>query len=104
MKKVMVIIAVLALMTAGCASSMFGGGTQVTLKNTETAKIDLSDVVTELTEVYGDPVPVYRGYKNTEGEAHIIRDLHFSVNEYTTVVVSVVDDDVKGITTVTNQR
>ena len=98
MRKVMVVLVALALLT-GCGT--FGSGTKVTLKNTETKQIKLTDVVSELTEVYGDPVPHYRAYKNTEGDAHLIRDLHFQVDENTTIVVSVVDDEVKGIVTVT---
>ncbi len=101
MKKLLVIIVALAMLT-GCANSMFGNGAKIAVKNQETKRISLTAAIDELSEQYGAPTAHYRAYKSTEGEAHVIKDLYYTSNDgHTVVTVTVIDDEVKQIITTT---
>ena len=101
MKKLLVILVALAMLT-GCSAGMFNGGAKIAVKNQETQRISLTDALGELNTQYGEPVPHYRAYKNAKGEAHIIKDLYYTSDDGNTrVIVTVIDDDVKQIVTTT---
>ncbi len=99
MKKLLVIVVALAMLT-GCSAGMFNGGAKIAVKNQETKRISLTAAIDELSEQYGAPTAHYRAYKSAEGEAHVIKDLFYTSDDgHTVVTVIVIDDEVKQIIT-----
>ena len=99
MKKLLVILVALAMLT-GCGAGMFNSGAKIAVKNQQTKNIDLTDAISELNTQYGDPIAHYRGYKDADDKAHVIKDLFYTADDGRTVVtVTVIDDEVTQIIT-----
>jgi beta-lactam-binding protein with PASTA domain len=99
MKRLLVIVVALAMLT-GCGAGMFHNGAKIAVKNHETKKISLTDAIDELNTQYGEPIAHYRGYKDSEDRAHVIKDLYYSADDGRTLVtVTVIDDEVTQIIT-----
>ena len=81
MKKLLVILVALAMLT-GCSAGMFNGGAKIAVKNQETQRISLTDALGEIDTQYGEPVPHYRAFKNANGEAHIISDIIYRAGKH----------------------
>jgi len=101
MKKLLVVLVALAFIsTLGCTGSMLGGGAKIAVKDQQSKSIDLTDAISELNTQYGDPVAHYRGYKDADKKAHVIKDLFYTADDGRTVVtVTVIDDEVTQIIT-----
>lgn len=101
LKKLLVSVAVISLL--GCASGT-NNGASISVKNRETKNVNLSDAIAELNEQYGKPIVHYRGYKASDGISHVMKELYYNSEDGTaTVVVTIVDDDVKSIVTLKNK-
>ena len=99
MKKLLVILVALALLT-GCGAGMFNGGAKIAVKDQQSSNIDLTDAIAELNTQYGEPIAHYRGYKDADDNAHVIKDLFYTAKDGRTVVtVTVIDDEVTQIIT-----
>jgi hypothetical protein len=101
MKKVMVILLMAAFVASGCAGGILGsGGAKIAVKDQQSKKVELTTAISELEAQYGEPVAHYRGYKDVDGNAHVIKDLYYTAADGRTVVtVTVIDDEVKQIIT-----
>ena len=113
MKRLALVVAVaLPMMLTGCgykmvkkdtpvqntvvAQEVHQGETTITIKGKDVEKKDLTSVVTQLRELYGDPTATFQGFQDN-GEAVILKVLHFDTGDDYEVVVHVLNDEVKTI-------